>query len=272
MTVGYKGTSNGQKGVFFYMAGIERRDIRRKFETDVYPATISIQNRNHTIDVEHAIIRDHIQRVYDGGTLLDIGGNWGVVLSGFPPQELDEAVVIDIAREPLRIGNSSIPGIQYVQADGSRIPFDDDVADLIVCSSTIQYIDDDQAFLREVSRLLKPGGSLVLGAPSKNYLKNSAYSYLMWRSPDPIFAFQDGADLADRLRGYIHHTGYTRGELTERLATAGLEIEKTDHILHRSLGQSLSFNQVRFVNKMLGPQPVNRLLGGTVVLTATLNG
>lgn len=58
------------------MTGVEKRDIRSKFEEDVYPAEITRRNRNHVIDLEHAVIRDHIQKAYDGGTLLDIGGEW----------------------------------------------------------------------------------------------------------------------------------------------------------------------------------------------------
>lgn len=254
------------------MAKVEKRDIRSKFEKDVYPAELSIQNRNHIIDVEHTIIRDHIKKAYDAGTLIDVGGNWGVVVSGFPPQRLDQAVIVDLAREPLRIGKSSIPNIQYVQADGSRVPFGDDVADLVVSSSTIQYMEQDREFLRELNRVLKPDGSLVLSAPSKNHLKNAAMSYLMWRSDDPLFAFQEEADPDDDLLGYVHQTGYTRDELDELLATAGFELTRSDYILHRSLGRSRSFDQVKFANRVLGPQPVNRLLSGTVVLTATPNG
>lgn len=87
-----------------------------------------------------------------------------------------------------------------------------------------------------------------------------------------MFAFQEEAGPDDDLVGCIHHTGYSRDELNERLATVGFEIERTDHVLHRSFGQSRSFEQVRVANKILGLQPVNRLLSGTVVLTATLNG
>ncbi len=44
------------------MAEVERGDIRSKFEKDVYPATITIRNRNHIIDVEQTIIRNHIKK------------------------------------------------------------------------------------------------------------------------------------------------------------------------------------------------------------------
>jgi 2-polyprenyl-6-hydroxyphenyl methylase/3-demethylubiquinone-9 3-methyltransferase len=46
----------------------------------------------------------------------------------------------------------------------------DNVADLVVCKSTLEHVSDTAAALATMARLLRPGGTLLLFAPSRNAL------------------------------------------------------------------------------------------------------
>src|SRR3954471_4425630 len=53
-------------------------------------------------------------------------------------------------------------------ADAERIPYDDDTFDLVVGHAVLHHIPDVPAALREVMRVLKPGGRFVFaGEPTK---------------------------------------------------------------------------------------------------------
>lgn len=47
-------------------------------------------------------------------------------------------------------------------ADITRIPFPDDLFDLAVSFDVLQVVDDDRAALREMARVVRPGGRIVL--------------------------------------------------------------------------------------------------------------
>jgi SAM-dependent methyltransferase len=56
------------------------------------------------------------------------------------------------------------PGVDVV-ADARRLPFAPESADAVICQSMIEHVDDPQAVLSEISRILKPGGHCYLTVP-----------------------------------------------------------------------------------------------------------
>lgn len=52
--------------------------------------------------------------------------------------------------------------IQYVQADAEALPFLDESFDAVTCRIAAHHFPDPEAFVREVSRVLSPGGSFLL--------------------------------------------------------------------------------------------------------------
>ncbi len=49
--------------------------------------------------------------------------------------------------------------------DGGTFPFADDSFDVVFTSQTLEHVFTPQGFLREVNRVLKPGGTLLLAVP-----------------------------------------------------------------------------------------------------------
>ncbi len=70
--------------------------------------------------------------------------------------------------------------MRLVQADVSRdsLPFEMGVFDAVYAGEIIEHLLDTAAFLREVRRVLRPGGSVVLTTPNLCSLKN-LYCWLM---------------------------------------------------------------------------------------------
>src|SRR5256886_11821492 len=53
-----------------------------------------------------------------------------------------------------------------VAGDGTAMPFSDAVFDRVVAAEVLEHIDDDQAALREIARVLRPGGLLAVTVPA----------------------------------------------------------------------------------------------------------
>lgn len=60
------------------------------------------------------------------------------------------------------------PRIQYVKCDGCKLPFATGSFDLCTAWDVLEHVPDDQAMLRELSRVLRPGGCARLSVPHKH--------------------------------------------------------------------------------------------------------
>lgn len=57
----------------------------------------------------------------------------------------------------------------FLAAAGEALPFRDGCLDLIVLNEVIEHVADDRETLREVARVLAPGGTCILYAPNRLY-------------------------------------------------------------------------------------------------------
>jgi len=73
---------------------------------------------------------------------------------------------IDPSRRMLEIARRR--GIQVCQAVGERMPFCDGQFDVVLLVTVICFVDDVPVLLRELSRVLKTGGHLVIGFINRN--------------------------------------------------------------------------------------------------------
>jgi SAM-dependent methyltransferase len=64
--------------------------------------------------------------------------------------------------------------------DVRKMPEINDAAyDALFCSGVLEHTDDYQAGMREMTRILKPGGTLLLGLPFHQAIHSSPYDF--WR-------------------------------------------------------------------------------------------
>jgi SAM-dependent methyltransferase len=98
-----------------------------------------------------------------GKSNLDIGADNGVISyllrqrgGRWSSADLDERTVESIRQ---------LVGHDVYRLDGARTPFEDRAFDQIVIVDYLEHIDDDRGFGRELARILKPGGRVIVNVP-----------------------------------------------------------------------------------------------------------
>ena len=65
------------------------------------------------------------------------------------------------------LNQDNLKGIEFIQMNVPFLTrFNDNTFDVVVSFQVIEHIEDDQTFLKEISRVLKPGGKLILTTPN----------------------------------------------------------------------------------------------------------
>jgi 2-polyprenyl-3-methyl-5-hydroxy-6-metoxy-1,4-benzoquinol methylase len=98
-----------------------------------------------------------------GGTLLDVGCGCGQLWT-FVADRFTAYVGADVARYD---GFPAEAAFHRIDLDAGRVPLPDASADVVAAVETIEHLENPRAFARELTRLAKPGGWVVVTTPNQ---------------------------------------------------------------------------------------------------------
>ncbi len=185
--------------------------------------------------IRHGLTTARYARVRERARLLDFGCGNGANTVLFAP---DFATVIGMDVEPERVDEaranakqSGITNLEYSVYDGERLPLPDHSIDCVVSFEVIEHTKDDRAALRDIARVLKPGGLFCGSVPNKFYLMETHGFDLPFANVIPY----SRVPLMNLLpRSFYRRFGnaeiYTRRQFTLLLAEAGFSDIETEYI------------------------------------------
>ena len=117
----------------------------------------------------HEFVRDQGRRALitaAGGPILDMPVGTAYFTTDVARHYPGLVVGVDIAegmvREARRVARSAGAALEVVQADAHALPFPDDTFPAILCSNGLQVIPGLGTTVRELGRVLAPGGALYV--------------------------------------------------------------------------------------------------------------
>jgi len=116
-------------------------------------------------------------------------------------------------------------GQHFVEADlNGVLPWPEHTFDAVFSTEGIEHLENHYFFLREISRILKPGGVLVLTTPNITALRSRLRFF------GSGFFGRDGRPLNETARRPLHHIGLaTFPELRYELHTCGFRLVEVRH-------------------------------------------
>ena len=157
-----------------------------------------------------------------GEKVLDLAAGTGTSSQPF----LDRGATVvpcDFSVGMLQVGKRAKPHLPFVAGDGTRLPFADETFDAVTISFGLRNIVDPDAGLRELRRVTRPGGRIVVcefSSPTWAPFRTVYIEYLMKALPAVARAVSSSPDayvyLAESIRAWPDQAG-----LAARLQDAG---------------------------------------------------
>ena len=96
-----------------------------------------------------------------GQRILDLAAGTGTSTQPFHAAGA-ETVSCDFSIGMLQVGKRRLPHLTFAAGDATRLPFRDGVFDAVTISFGLRNVQDTEGALREMHRVTKPGGRLVV--------------------------------------------------------------------------------------------------------------
>lgn len=124
------------------------------------------------------ILQEHTGKKYfKDWKLLDIGCASGIITQ-YLASYVSKAIGIDIDEHAISIARknySKQKNLTFEIASGSKIPYENNFFDLVVCNQVYSYTSAPKKLLTEIYRVLKPGGICIFTGDNLLWLIENQY-------------------------------------------------------------------------------------------------
>ena len=162
---------------------------------------IDVASRTRAIEEVRRCLRE------EKPVIIDIGCSSGFFLrdakKAMPQAELIGA---DYVQGPLLKLATKLPGVPLVQLNLVKCPLPERSVDAAVLLNVLEHIEEDTEAMRQVFRILKPGGVAVIELPAGPHLYDVYDKHLM------------------------HFRRYELGALRKQLESVGFRVERASHL------------------------------------------
>jgi SAM-dependent methyltransferase len=178
--------------------------LPQEMQQHTYSLMYEVEGQHWWFYGRRKIITSFIERIFPRKQtptprILDVGCGTGANLEMLG--EFGDAEGVDVSADALSFCRQR--GLDHVRlGEAETLPYSDQSFDLVTALDVVEHLDDDLAGLREMYRVLKPGGHAMMFVPAFMFL---------WGVQDDVSH---------------HRRRYTMKQLKEKVTTAGFEIER----------------------------------------------
>jgi SAM-dependent methyltransferase len=191
------------------MSSVTKKQVEalpQGMQEHAYPIMYEVEDTHWWYAGRRRIISSFLARVCQNfqtrPRILDVGCGTGANLEVL--EEFGETEGVDISHEALAFCRErGFDNVRHGAAE--QLPHDDNTFDVVTALDVIEHLDDDLASLREMRRVLRPGGRVLLFVPAFMFL---------WGVQDDVSN---------------HRRRYKLNELERVVEAAGFEVERATY-------------------------------------------
>ena len=143
----------------------------------------------------------------EGKDILDIGSSFGWFEKMAIEVNCNSVTGLEPKKEDFYLAKKQVPEANFKTGTATNIPFENDSFDVVVMFDVIEHIkiNTEEFAIKEISRVLRPKGRLILSTPYFDWLSNIM---------DPAW--------------YFGHRHYKENEIITILTNNGFEVKKVE--------------------------------------------
>lgn len=164
-----------------------------------------------TVDNDHLDLLINKVVINAGSTILDLGTGTGYISFPLAEKYSNSTVIgLDIVAETLKrnrkkANEKELNNLSFISYDGINFPFEESCMDMIITRYALHHFPDIKYSLREMFRILKPNGRLIISDPTPNSNDHSRFiDRFMQMKPDGHIKFYH----LDEYKDMLKHIGF----------------------------------------------------------------
>jgi len=155
----------------------------------------------------------------DARQILDVGCNSGTftkqVYNVFPESRI---YGIDISQKAISYAKQKYKNISFNVAWAEKLPFKNKSFDLITCFEVLEHVDNPEKIIKEMSRVLKKRGNMIIIVPTENLLFRIIWASWTMLGPGSVWK-------------HTHVQKFTKGKMDSLLKKFGYRIIRRNTFL-----------------------------------------
>ena len=143
---------------------------------------------------------------------LDLGCGTGEMMKQIlQTDNCKELYGIDLSEEMLAVAKSKLPDqVKLLLGDSESLPFPDNFFDVVYCNDSFHHYPAPRNVLSEVQRVLKPGGTFLMGDCWQPYIGRVIINFYMRHSKEGDVKIYSETEMVSMLSEYFHDVSWER--------------------------------------------------------------
>lgn len=151
-----------------------------------------------------------------GSSIIDVGTGTGdfiaVLQNVFPKAKITG---IDPNKGSLELAQEKYPGVLFLEMEAEKLGFKNNTFDVASISMALHHVPDVQKALKELQRVVKPGGWIIV---------NELYSDNLNPAQETHKMYHHFRSEIDRLTGISHNKTFKKNEILGMVKKSGIHI------------------------------------------------
>jgi len=146
---------------------------------------------------DEVIRTDYMMKpIIDGKSVIELGCGISTLL-GKISKIYPNCDVHGLDFSPVAIDKQSRmwPDVEFILGDFLKLDFCDDLFDFVLSGETLEHVEEPAEFIKEMYRICKPGGTLILSTPYRETIERGNYT------PEHVWEY-DVPDIKDLFAPY----------------------------------------------------------------------